>query len=463
MKRIKKILAVLLAAAVSVTSLVVPAAADPTAASDDYTITLVPSKMAVEPEEEFVVNVVIGSDAESYGYAQATVTYDAEKVTYESYDTAKGLLVSKKSDGELLISMYGDEKPLTKGSAVVAALKFKAGGSEGKADLAVKDAVAGAIADPSEKTAQIMDFTDVTIADHPVAVTGITLDQTSITVNTGKYVQLKATVAPQNATNKNIIWTADDESVVKVEEDGKVRALQYGNTTVSATTEDGKYKATCNVQTRFYDVTEALVEEGTIGINEFKRTYWAANNGIVKGKKDSSGVMYFSRLTDTTRAQMAVMLYRLAKLIDPQAAAKALEKGRSTVKFTDIGNVSAGAVEGIYWAVGAGITVGYTESNGTVTYRPENSISRASTIIMLYRMAGRPAFTAATTGFTDVDGVLNPSSDTYKAIAWAKENEITQGVAQGNDTWIFDRVSNIERRQMVTFIYRYYLNVTSKG
>ncbi len=290
-----------------------------------------------------------------------------------------------------------------------------------------------------------------------IAVTGISLDKTSITINTGEKIRLKATVAPETAANKNVTWNAGDTGIVQVSSDGTVTALAYGKTTVTAVTEDGGFAATCTVQTRFYDVTEGKVASGAITSGEFERTYWAADMGIVKGKKDTNGTPYFDRIGNTTRAQMAVMLYRLAKIIDPSSAAKALEKGRSSARFTDLGGVSAGAVEGIYWAVGAGITKGYTESNGTVTYRPNNSISRASTIVMLYRMAGKPTVTAAYTGFTDVDGILDRSSDTYKAIAWAKATGITKGVNQADNTVIFDRVSNIQRRQMVTFINRYYL------
>ena len=292
-----------------------------------------------------------------------------------------------------------------------------------------------------------------------VSATGVSLDKTNITLNTGEKIQLKAAVAPETAANKNVTWKVSDENVAQVSSDGTVTALAYGKTTVTAVTEDGGFAATCTVQTRFYDVTESQVTSGAITSGEFERAYWAADMGIVRGKKDANGTAYFDRVGDTTRAQMAVMLYRLAKIIDPSAAAKALEKGKLSTKFTDLDGISQGAVEGIYWAVGAGITKGYTEADGTVTYRPNNSISRASTIIMLYRMAGKPAVTAASTGFKDVDGILNQSTDTYKAVAWAKTTGITSGVNQANNTVIFDRVSNIQRRQMVTFIYRYYTKI----
>ncbi len=284
-------------------------------------------------------------------------------------------------------------------------------------------------------------------------ITGINIDKSSAELATGDGLQLSATLLPEGAAG-DIIWSSSDEGVATVDTNGKVTAVGYGKAVITASA--GKYSAKCEIQTRFYDVTSALVKDGTITQGNYDRIYWAADNGIVKGARDASGTIFFNTKGETTRAQMAVMLYRLAKLIDPQAAAKALQKGKESTRFTDLAGVSQGAVEGIYWAVGAGITVGYTESNGTQTYRPNNSISRASTIIMMYRMAGKPQVTLTSTGFKDVDGVIDKSRDTYKAIAWAKAKGITAGVKQSSNTYIFDTQSNIQRQQMVTFIYRYY-------
>ncbi len=451
MKKIGRLLAVAIAALIAVTCLTVPAAAgDALVSVWEYKIGISAPKTAVDFDEEFRVNVIIISgSAENYAFAQTTVTYDADKVSYVSYVPAEGLVVTKKSDGELLVSVSGDAKTIENNGSTIAELIFKAGQSEGTAGLGIKDPSAGPKG--NEQICYTYPYgylNDVTV--------GMSLDQESITVSTGEYVQLNATVASEDTAN--IVWSVEDQSIVKVDGSGKVQALGYGKTTVSAATKDGKYTAACSVQTRFNDVTEKDVADGSITQGEFDRTYWAADAGIIKGKTDSNGIMYFSRLTDTTRAQMAVMLYRYAKMVDKYAAAKALEKGKKAVRFTDLAGVSAGAVEGIYWAVGAGITVGYTESDGTVTFRPQNSISRASTIIMFYRMAEKPTVTAGSTGFSDVDGVLNQSTDTYKAIAWAKVNGITKGseYPAGSGKYIFDRVSNIERRQMITFLYRYH-------
>ena len=46
-----------------------------------------------------------------------------------------------------------------------------------------------------------------------VAVTGVTLDATSKEVVAGESFELAATVAPEDATDKTVIWTSSNEAV----------------------------------------------------------------------------------------------------------------------------------------------------------------------------------------------------------------------------------------------------------
>ena len=80
----------------------------------------------------------------------------------------------------------------------------------------------------------------------PVSVTGVSLNQTSLDLEVGATTTLKATVTPNNATNKNISWESDDESVATVV-DGVVTAVGVGTATITVTTEDGAKTATCDV------------------------------------------------------------------------------------------------------------------------------------------------------------------------------------------------------------------------
>ena len=80
----------------------------------------------------------------------------------------------------------------------------------------------------------------------PVPVTGVSLDKTELTLNVGDTETLTATVAPANADNKNVAWSADPLSVVGVD-NGVITARTAGTATVTVTTEDGSFTATCEV------------------------------------------------------------------------------------------------------------------------------------------------------------------------------------------------------------------------
>jgi uncharacterized protein YjdB len=80
----------------------------------------------------------------------------------------------------------------------------------------------------------------------PVAVTGITLDQSEVELINGSSIQLNATLTPANATDQQVNWSSSNSSVASVSQ-GEVTALSVGETTITATSNDGNYTATCAV------------------------------------------------------------------------------------------------------------------------------------------------------------------------------------------------------------------------
>ncbi|MGM9923341.1 MAG: Ig domain-containing protein [Bacillus sp. (in: firmicutes)] len=87
----------------------------------------------------------------------------------------------------------------------------------------------------------------VTINDPVVAVTGVTLDKTTATVEAGKTVQLTATVAPANATNKAVTYSTSDAAKATVTNAGLVTGVAAGEATITVKTTDGNKTATCVV------------------------------------------------------------------------------------------------------------------------------------------------------------------------------------------------------------------------
>ena len=80
-----------------------------------------------------------------------------------------------------------------------------------------------------------------------IAVTGVSLDQKTLSLETGGTATLTATVAPTDATDQTVTWSSDKESVATVDKDGKVTAVAAGEATITVTTSDGEFTAFCKV------------------------------------------------------------------------------------------------------------------------------------------------------------------------------------------------------------------------
>jgi len=115
----------------------------------------------------------------------------------------------------------------------------------------------------TEKTITVYDGTYV------IPVTGVSLDESSITLDVGGNQTLTATVTPDNATNKKVRWTSDNETVATVSEDGVVTAVAGGTAVITATTHDGLFTATCTVTVNAPDaaptITTDTLPDGKVG------------------------------------------------------------------------------------------------------------------------------------------------------------------------------------------------------
>ena len=107
-----------------------------------------------------------------------------------------------------------------------------------------------------------------------VPVESISVSKTTLTLNVGQSVRISATVYPENATNRSIVWHTDDTDTVSLaqEESGcTITGLAPGKTTVYAVSADGGYSATVAVtvldrpENSFGEnITWSLSEEGVL-------------------------------------------------------------------------------------------------------------------------------------------------------------------------------------------------------
>lgn len=103
------------------------------------------------------------------------------------------------------------------------------------------------------------------------------------------------------------------------------------------------------------------------------------------------------------------------------------------------------------WMFNSGISTGWQESNGSVTYRPFESVKRDAMAAFMYRLAGSPAYTPpAKSPFTDV----STNNQFYKEIAWLSSKGVSKGWQMSNGTKEFRPLQSVNRADMAAFLYR---------
>jgi uncharacterized protein YjdB len=95
----------------------------------------------------------------------------------------------------------------------------------------------------------------VTVQNEVIHATGVTLDKPTLSITAGSTGQLTASIAPPNATNKNLVWSSSDNNVATVDATGLVTGVAAGAAGITATAEDGGFNVTCIVTVQSVDET----------------------------------------------------------------------------------------------------------------------------------------------------------------------------------------------------------------
>lgn len=139
----------------------------------------------------------------------------------------------------------------------------------------------------------------------------------------------------------------------------------------------------------------------------------------------------------TTRAQLVVILYRIAE--QPENAGW-------TERFDD---VSEGEwfYKAVVWANNNGIVNGTSET----TFDPNDNVTREQVAAILYRYSGASEGTGDLSAFPDADSV---SAYAVPALTWAVGEGLINGVANGEES-LLDPTGNAKRVQIATILMRY--------
>ena len=121
---------------------------------------------------------------------------------------------------------------------------------------------------------QITNTCRVVVSKNYVPVSSVNLSNTEISLLDYDSYKLSATISPEEATDRGIYWSSDNDQIAVVSEDGVVTGVQAGTTIISATSKDNpSLKAYCTVTVNKHGNVCIRVKHAEFGIIQYDYPY----------------------------------------------------------------------------------------------------------------------------------------------------------------------------------------------
>jgi len=171
----------------------------------------------------------------------------------------------------------------------------------------------------------ITDTATVNVTGTSKGVSGITIDQDSLSISVGGSATLSATITPVDAVNKEVVWYSDDSgvvSVVTIDNQGKITGVNEGTARITVVTNDGGYShsitvtvtKTAKYQLNITSETGGAVTTGISGLyeegaaidiaatanNGYRFVKWSSSNGGVFANASSAITKFTMPANGTT-------------------------------------------------------------------------------------------------------------------------------------------------------------------
>lgn len=213
----------------------------------------------------------------------------------------------------------------------------------------------------------------------PVAVTGVSLNKTSLEIANGCSETLIATVEPNNATDKTVTWSSSSPFVASVDSNGVVSAIAEGTTDITVTTNDGEFTDTCSVTVIEDEIASIEIDESSS-----KLSYYVDEQFLVNDISIICNYVHASpKVLDSTSSELTFLLDDTSankytfKSTDTSGKTLTVQYNHDSLAFIDTASVSVSAVSGaLYKLSGAdthkdtnvptGSSASYLSSSGSV-------------------------------------------------------------------------------------------------
>lgn len=217
----------------------------------------------------------------------------------------------------------------------------------------------------------------------------VTLNTHEMSVRKGTIFWLNAVAGPEGAVNKTIIWTSSDESIATVDASGMVTAINPGECSIIATSQDTGVSDKCVLRVTepvtgiYLNATEAYLYTGDkfviiptvepLDADDKSVTYLSSDpavatvdsNGIVTGVSGGSAIILVTTVERGLVASMKVTVYEFVTSIKINNSSPYINNGVTRRLTVDVAPKTA-TNQGVKWS-SSNSSVIRVSSNGNIT------------------------------------------------------------------------------------------------
>lgn len=197
-----------------------------------------------------------------------------------------GLVNYAQEDGSFAHSISGDSNPMATEQALYALSSL---------ELFYKD------------ESSLYDMSDVVFGEiEEVEVDGIKLSTNYINIKMGETSRISASVTPENASNKKVIWTSDNEKIATVDQNGLVKGISEGNANIIGTTESGNKFGVSSVKIEAIDLKKEEISSSNPKL-EIKDDY---DDHVISIKEEKLDKALEINISSSKKGKVTLNLYK---------------------------------------------------------------------------------------------------------------------------------------------------------
>ena len=309
----------------------------------------------------------------------------------------------------------------------------------------------------------VFDYCNVSVYQP---VTSVTLNTHEMTVRKGTIFWLNATVGPDDAWNKTVVWSSSDETVATVDQTGMVTAVAPGECVITATSADSAVVDRCTVVVTepvdgiSLNFTEATVYTGEkiviiptvtpVDADNKSVTYLSSDpsvatvdtNGIVTGVSGGSAIILVTTVERGLVASCKVTVYEFVTSVEIQDKTPYINKG-VTRRLKAIVRPDTATNTGVVWSSNRPDIIsvdskGNITANGYGTAVITATAADGSGVYDTYTLTSvKPVekVTVAPSSVTvlegqsvDINATVTPSDATFNEVDWTSSDDTIASV-----------------------------------